>query len=49
VQVDGDYLTETPLSFEVAHAALRVVLPRGLQSELFEGRIGHRLTQTDTD
>ena len=35
VQVDGDYLTETPLRFEVAPAALRVVVPRGLRSELF--------------
>ncbi len=31
VQVDGEYLGETPLRFEVAPAALRVVVPRGLR------------------
>lgn len=35
VQVDGEYLTETPLRFEVAPAALRVMVPRGLRSPLF--------------
>ncbi len=35
VQVDGEYLTETPLRFEVAPGALRVVVPRGLHSPLF--------------
>lgn len=35
VQVDGEYLCETPLRFEVAPAALRVVVPRGLHSPLF--------------
>ncbi len=37
VQIDGEYLTETPLRFEVAPAALRVVVPRDLQSPLFGG------------
>lgn len=35
VQVDGEYLTETPLRFEVAPAALRVMVPGGLRSPLF--------------
>ena len=35
VQVDGEYLTETPLRFEVAQGALQVVVPRGLRSPLF--------------
>lgn len=35
VQVDGEYLGETPMRFEVAPAALRVVVPRGLKSPLF--------------
>ena len=35
VQVDGEYLGETPLRFGVAPAALRIVVPRGLRSELF--------------
>lgn len=35
VQVDGEYLCETPLRFEVAAAALRVILPPGLRSPLF--------------
>jgi YegS/Rv2252/BmrU family lipid kinase len=35
VQVDGEYLTETPLRFEVVAGALRVVVPRGLRSPLF--------------
>jgi diacylglycerol kinase (ATP) len=35
VQVDGEYLCETPLCFEVVPAALRVVVPRGLRSPLF--------------
>ncbi|MBI4570923.1 MAG: YegS/Rv2252/BmrU family lipid kinase [Chloroflexi bacterium] len=38
VQVDGEYLTETPLRFEVAPAALRVIVPRGLTSPLFSDR-----------
>ena len=37
VQIDGEYLTETPLRFEVAPAALRVLVPRDLQSPLFGG------------
>ncbi len=35
VQVDGEYLCETPLRFETAPAALRVIVPRGLRSPLF--------------
>ena len=35
VQVDGEYLTETPLRFAVAPRALRVVVPRGPASPLF--------------
>ena len=35
VQVDGEYLCETPLRFSVAPGALRVVVPRGLRSPLF--------------
>ncbi len=39
VQTDGEYLGETPLRFEVAPAALRVIVPRGLKSPLFaDGR-----------
>ena len=37
VQVDGEYLTETPLRFEVAPGALRVVVPRGVRNPLFGG------------
>ncbi len=37
VQVDGEYLTETPMRFEAASAALRVLVPRGLRSGLFGG------------
>jgi len=40
VQVDGEYLGETPLRFEVAPGALRVIIPRGLKSPLFQE--GHR-------
>jgi len=35
VQVDGEYLGETPLRFSVAPAALRVLVPRGLHIPLF--------------
>jgi len=35
VQVDGEYLGETPMRFEVAPAALQVVVPHGMRSELF--------------
>ncbi|MDZ4278738.1 MAG: diacylglycerol kinase family protein [Dehalococcoidia bacterium] len=35
VQLDGEYYRETPLRFEVAPAALRVITPRGLKSPLF--------------
>ena len=35
VQVDGDYLGETPMRFEVVPAALRVLVPRDLQSPPF--------------
>jgi diacylglycerol kinase (ATP) len=35
VQIDGEYLGETPLRFEVVPGALRVIVPRGLQSPLF--------------
>ncbi len=35
VQIDGEYLAETPLRFEVAAAALRVIVPSGLRSPLF--------------
>ena len=35
VQLDGEYLGETPLRFEVAPGALRVIVPRGLKSPLF--------------
>ena len=35
VQVDGEYLGETPMRFEVAPGALRVVVPRRLRSSLF--------------
>ncbi len=35
VQLDGEYLGETPLRFEVTPGALRVIVPRGLKSPLF--------------
>ena len=35
VEIDGEYLGETPLRFEVAPGALRVIVPRGLTSPLF--------------
>lgn len=35
VQIDGEYLGETPMRFEVAPAALRVIVPRGLRTPLF--------------
>jgi YegS/Rv2252/BmrU family lipid kinase len=35
VQIDGEYAGETPLRFEVAPQALRVIVPRGLKSPLF--------------
>ena len=35
VQVDGEYLGDTPLRIEVAPAVLRVIVPRGLRSPLF--------------
>lgn len=35
VQVDGDYLGETPMRFEVVPSALRVLVPRGLRIPLF--------------
>ncbi len=37
VQIDGEYLGETPLDFSIATAALRVIVPRGLRSPLFLG------------
>ena len=36
VQVDGEYVGETPMRFEVVPAALQVIVPRGLRSPLFE-------------
>jgi YegS/Rv2252/BmrU family lipid kinase len=41
LQLDGDYAGETPMRFEVAPAALRVVVSRGLRSGLFGGQAGH--------
>lgn len=39
VQIDGEYLGETPLRFAVAPGALRVIVPKGLTSALFsEGK-----------
>ena len=35
VQIDGEYLGETPLRFEVAPRALRVIVPKGLKGALF--------------
>jgi YegS/Rv2252/BmrU family lipid kinase len=35
VQIDGEYLGETPLRFAVAPGALRVIVPAGLKSPLF--------------
>ena len=35
VQVDGEYLTETPIRIEVAPRALQVIVPAGLNSPLF--------------
>ncbi len=35
VQIDGEYLGETPVRIEVAPGALRVIVPRGLKSPLF--------------
>ena len=35
VQIDGEYLGETPMRFDVAPGALRVIVPRGLKSPLF--------------
>jgi YegS/Rv2252/BmrU family lipid kinase len=37
VQVDGEYLGETPMRFAVARRALRVIVPAGLKSPLFSG------------
>jgi YegS/Rv2252/BmrU family lipid kinase len=39
VQVDGEYLGETPMRFGVQPAALDVLLPRGRGRELFGGRV----------
>jgi YegS/Rv2252/BmrU family lipid kinase len=38
VQVDGEYLGETPMRFEVAPGALRVIVPRGYKGALFSIR-----------
>ncbi len=35
VQIDGEYLGETPLTFSVAPGALKVLVPRGFESPLF--------------
>ena len=35
VQMDGEYLTETPVRFEIAPRALQVIVPAGLRSPLF--------------
>jgi YegS/Rv2252/BmrU family lipid kinase len=35
VQVDGEFLGETPMRFEVVPGTLRVIVPRGLKSPLF--------------
>jgi YegS/Rv2252/BmrU family lipid kinase len=40
VQIDGEYLGETPLHFGVAAGALRVMVPRGLKSPLFSHDTG---------
>jgi diacylglycerol kinase (ATP) len=37
VQVDGEYIGETPMRFTVAPAALDILLPRGRAAELFGG------------
>jgi YegS/Rv2252/BmrU family lipid kinase len=39
-QVDGEYIGETPLRFEVAPGALEVIVPRGLRSPLFGSTAG---------
>lgn len=39
-QVDGEYIGETPLRFEVAPGALDVIVPRGLRSPLFGSTAG---------
>lgn len=38
VQIDGEYVGDTPLRFSVAPGALRVIVPRGLKSPLFGER-----------
>ena len=35
VQIDGEYLGETPMTFSVAPGALKVIVPSGLASPLF--------------
>lgn len=35
VHIDGEYVGETPMRFDVAPASLRVIVPRGLASPLF--------------
>ncbi len=35
VQIDGDYLTETPISIDIVRHALRVIVPAELDSPLF--------------
>ncbi len=35
VHVDGEYIGETPMRFQVAPGALRVIVPRGLRNPLF--------------
>jgi YegS/Rv2252/BmrU family lipid kinase len=37
VQIDGEDHGDTPMRFEVAPGALRVIVPRGLRSPLFRG------------
>ena len=43
VQVDGEYIGETPMRFTVAPAALDILLPRGHGAELFTHHHGDKL------
>ena len=40
VQIDGEYLGETPLRFAVTPGALRVIVPKGLKGALFSSGNG---------
>jgi diacylglycerol kinase family enzyme len=37
VQMDGEYVGETPMTFRAVPGALHVIVPAGLRSPLFTG------------